>query len=116
VDDAVREDDMKNFGRRYGIWIAVALVAGLASLAGWIFYSNAQDEESGDEESGLRSEEYIAAIDSLKQNNLDGATKALETLENAKQDGYRAAAQLMQANIALEKNDAKKARRFVIWR
>jgi len=104
VDDAVREDDLKNFGRRYGIWIALALVAGLASLAGWIFYSNAQDEESG-----LRSEEYVAAIDSLRQNNIDGASTALESLENAEQEGYRAAAQMMQANIALEKNDAKKA-------
>lgn len=104
VDDAVREDDLKNFGRRYGIWIGLALVAGLASLAGWIFYNNSQDEESG-----LRSEEYVAAIDSVKKNNLDGAAKALEPLEKAKQDGYRAAAQLMKANIALEKNDVNAA-------
>ncbi|VAV96219.1 FIG00449901: hypothetical protein [hydrothermal vent metagenome] len=104
VDDAVREDDLKDFGRRYGIWIGVLIVAGLASLAGWIFYNNSQDEESG-----LRSEEYVAAIDSVQQNNLDGATKALESLKDTKQDGYRAAAQLMSANIALEKKDAKAA-------
>ncbi len=104
VDDAVREDDLKDFGRRYGVWIGGLIVVGLASLAGWIFYGNSQDEESG-----LRSEEYVAAIDSVQQNNLDGAAKALESLQDTKQDGYRAAAQLMSANIALEKKDTKAA-------
>ncbi|MEW4468067.1 tetratricopeptide repeat protein [Parasphingorhabdus sp. JC815] len=104
VDDAVREDDLKNFGRRYGIWLGLALVAGLAALAGWIFYNNSLNEESG-----LRSEEYVAAIDSVNRNNLDGAATALKSLEDADQKGYRAAAKMMQANIALEKEDIKAA-------
>lgn len=104
VDEAVREDDLKDFASRYGLWIAGAIVIGLAALAGWIFYGNSQNEDSG-----LRSEEYVAAIDSVQQNNLDGASTALEALKDAKQDGYRAASQLMQANIALEKEDIAKA-------
>lgn len=104
VDDAVREDDLKNFGSRYGIWIGGLIVVGLASLAGWIFYNNSMDEDAG-----VRSEEYVAAIDSVKRNNLDGAAAALKPLEDATQEGYRAAAKLMQANIALEKQDPKTA-------
>ena len=104
VDEAVREDQLKSFAARYGLWIVVALVIGLGSLAGWIFWQNSQNEDSG-----LRSEEYVAAIDSVRQNNLDGAATALEPLMEAEQAGYRAAAILMQANIALEKNDPKKA-------
>ncbi len=104
VDEAVREDQLKNFAARYGLWIVAAIVIGLGSLAGWIFWQNSQNEDSG-----LRSEEYVAAIDSVRQNNLDGAATALEPLTEAKQDGYRAAALLMQANIALEKDDPKKA-------
>lgn len=104
VDAAVREDELRDFGLRYGIWIALAIVVGLAALAGWIFYNNSLDEKSG-----LRSEEYIAAIDSMKRNNLDGAVTALKSLEDAEQKGYRAAAKLMQANIALEKQDIKAA-------
>ena len=104
VDEAVREDQLKNFAARYGLWIFAAVVIGLGSLAGWIFYQNNQSEDSG-----LRSEEYVAAIDSIRQNNLDGAAKALEPLMEAEQAGYRAAAQVLQANIALEKNDPKKA-------
>ncbi len=104
VDEAVREDQLKNFATRYGLWIIAAIVLGLGSLAGWIFWQNSQNEDSG-----LRSEEYVAAIDSIRQNNLDGAATALESLTEAKQDGYRAAAQLLRANIALEKNDPEKA-------
>lgn len=104
VDDAVRDDDLKNFAQRYGVWIGGLVIVGLAALAGWIFYSNSLNEDSG-----VRSEEYVAAVDSVKGQNLDGASKALEGLETAKQDGYRAAAKLMQANIAIEKNDPKKA-------
>jgi len=104
VDDAVREADLKNFAQRYGILIAAVLVIGLGSLAGWIFYNNSKNEDSG-----VRSEEYVAAIDSVKANNLDGADKALEQLKDADQLGYRAAAKLMKANIALEKNNAKAA-------
>jgi hypothetical protein len=104
VDDAVRDDQLKNFAARYGLLIIAVVVIGLGSLAGWIFWQNSQDEDSG-----LRSEEYVAAIDSIRQNNLDGAATALEPLMEADQDGYRAAAILLQANIALEKNEPKKA-------
>lgn len=37
VDDAVREDDLRNFWQRYGILLSVVLVLGLGSLAGWIY-------------------------------------------------------------------------------
>ncbi len=104
VDDAVREQDLQNFVQRYGLMIGAVIVVGLASLAGWIFYSNSQTEQAG-----LRSEEYVAAVESVRQNNLDGAATALVELETADQDGYRAAAQLLQAAIALEKDDPKKA-------
>lgn len=104
VDDAVREADLQNFVQKYGLLVGGVLVIGLASLAGWIFYSNSLDEESG-----IRSEEYVAAIDSVQQNNLDGAATALEPLQKTDQEGYRAAAKMMKANIALEKQDAKAA-------
>lgn len=104
VDEAVREDQLKNFVTRYGIWIFAAIVLGLGSLASWIFYQNSQSEDSG-----IRSEEYVAAVDSIRQENLDGAATALTPLMEAEQVGYRAAAQLLQANIALEKEDPEKA-------
>ena len=47
VDAAVREDDLKNFAYRYGIWIGLGLVIALVALAGWIFYNNSKQEESG---------------------------------------------------------------------
>ena len=104
VDDAVRSDDLRSFGTRYGFWIIGAVVVGLAALAGYIFYVNSLAEDSG-----VRSEEYVAAIDSVQTGNLDGAANALKALEDADQPGYRAAARIMQANIALERDDRAKA-------
>lgn len=104
VDEAVRQDHLKSFASRYGVWIGLAVIIGLGSLGGWIIYQNKQGEDAG-----LRSEQYVAAIDKISKKDLDGADKALGALVGSKQDGYNAAAQLMQANIALEKNDPKKA-------
>ncbi|WP_236554074.1 tetratricopeptide repeat protein [Sphingorhabdus sp. 109] len=104
VDEAVREDQLKTIVTRYGIWIFAAIVLALGALAGWIFWQNSQNEDAG-----LRSEEYVAAIDSIRQNNLDGAATALEPLTEAEQSGYRAAAQILRASIALEKDDPKTA-------
>ena len=102
VDDAVRQDDLQSFFTRYGLWIAAVIVIALAALAGWIFWQNEQEEQAG-----VRSEEYIAALDSISRNNLEGADSALEPLAEADQDGYRAAARMMRAHIASEQNDAK---------
>jgi len=104
VEDAVRQDDLKNFWGRYGLWLVGLIVVGLSGLAGWIFYQNDQAEKAG-----TRSEEFIVAVDSIRKENLDGAAKALETLEKAEQGGYAAAAMLLRANIALEKDDSKAA-------
>ncbi len=98
VDDAMRQDNIQTFFARYGLWIGIVLLVGLAALAGWIFWQNEQAEQAG-----LRSEEYIAALDSVERDNLDGAVSALEPLAEADQDGYRAAAQIMLANIAAER-------------
>lgn len=104
VDEALRADNLQNFFRQYGLWIGGAVAAGLAVLAGWIFWQNSQEQAAGE-----RSEEYVVVVDSLRRNNVEGAANALKPLLNADQAGYRSAAQLMQANIALEKQDRKAA-------
>ena len=42
VDDAVRAGDLENFWKRYGRWLAIALVVGLAAFGGWIYWQNQQ--------------------------------------------------------------------------
>jgi hypothetical protein len=104
VDEALRADNLQNFFRQYGLWIGGTIAAGLAALAGWIVWQNSQEQAAG-----VRSEEYVVVVDSLRRNNVDGAANALKPLLTAEQDGYRGAAHLMQANIALEKQDRKAA-------
>lgn len=104
VDDALRQDQLTTFFERYGKILIVVLVGGLLAFGGWIYYQHNQETEAG-----LRGEEYIAALDAVQANNLDAADKALAPLASTDQDGYRAAAQMMQAAIALQKNDQKAA-------
>ncbi len=105
VDDAMREDRLSTFGERYGLWIIGIVVAGLAAFGGWLIYSNQQENAAG-----VAGEEYMTAIDAItKRDNPDGAAAALKPLEEADQDGYRAAAKMLQAGILLEKDNIKGA-------
>ncbi len=104
VDDAVREANLQDFVQRYGIAIGAVVLVALLALAGWLFYDYRQDQSAG-----VRSEEYIAAIDNLKAGNVDAAEKELDPLTSADEDGYRAAALLLKAAIASEKSDAASA-------
>lgn len=104
VDDAVREADLQDFMQRYGWWVLGVVALGLAALAGWLFWQNHQEEQAG-----VRSEEYVAAIDSLKRENFEGAGNALAKLDKTGEPGYRGAAQLMQANLATQQGKSKEA-------
>ena len=104
IDDAVRQDDLRNFWQRYGKLLVAALILGLGSLAGWIYYQDMQQENSS-----KSSEEMVGALDALKKKDLDGAEKKLVTLDDAEQPGYRATALMTQASIAIDKKDNAKA-------
>jgi hypothetical protein len=102
VDEAVRQDDLSNFGKRYGLLIGGLIVAGLIALGGWLLWQNhthAAADEAG--------ERYTAALTSAVSGKPDDT--ALATLAGTDQDGYRAGALLVQAGIKSEKEDAKGA-------
>lgn len=104
VDDAMREDQLYTFWERYGRWLLGAIFLGLVAFAGWLYYDDRQDNAAG-----LTGEEYMNALDALRRDNLDGANTALKPLADDEGSGYRAAAQMLQAGIALEKDDTKAA-------
>jgi len=104
VDDALREDQLETFWKDYGRWLLGIIVIGLAAFGGWLFYSQQQEDAAG-----LAGEEYSRSIAALKENNIDGAEKAAIAMTDADQPGYRAAAQMLQAGIAEEKNSPEKA-------
>ena len=104
VDDAVRASDLTNFWTRYGRWLLALLVAGLLAFGGWIVYQN-RVQAAAD----LQSEAFVDAMDKLRAGDQKGGRSKLATLAKADQPGYRAMAQLVEANLLGEDGEIKKS-------
>lgn len=104
VDDAVRASDLTSFWTQYGRWLLVAVAAGLLAFGGWIVYHN-QQQAAADRQ----SEEFVDAMDKLRAGQEKEARAKLATLAKADQPGYRAMAQLVEANLLGEDGETKKA-------
>jgi hypothetical protein len=104
VDDAVRASDLTGFWKRYGRWLVVLLVAGLLAFGGWIIYQQ-RVQAAAD----AQSESFVDAMDKLRAGDEKGGRAKLATLTKADQPGYRAMAQLVEANLLGEDGETKKA-------
>ncbi|MET0360555.1 MAG: tetratricopeptide repeat protein [Sphingobium sp.] len=102
VDDAVRQDNLSNFGKRYGLLVIGLILACLAAFGGWLLWQN--HVHSVADETGERYTTALATVSSSKPD-----TAALAALASADQDGYRAGALLAQAGLKSEKGNAKGA-------
>lgn len=97
VDEALREDQLKTAMTRYGVAAAIAVVALLAALGGWLWW-----REHSQALAGERGEKYTVALDQVEAGQLAPANAALQPLASDGPAGVRAAALLMQAGIAAE--------------
>ena len=104
VDDAVRSSDLQGFWKRYGRWLAILLVLGVAAFGGWIYYQNEQQKIAD-----VQSEEFVKAMDVLDGGNEKEARAKLAEFAKAEQPGYRAMSQIVLANLDAEKDDKTKA-------
>ncbi|MXO84892.1 tetratricopeptide repeat protein [Altererythrobacter aurantiacus] len=97
VDEAVRQDDMAAFGKRYGAPLLAVVGVALLAFGGYLYWNNAQE--------GARerdSETLVTAFDQQEAGNLSAATQALEPLATGEREGARAIALMGQASIALQ--------------
>ena len=104
VDDALREDQLKEALQRHGRIAAVALVAALLALGGFLWWREHQQTVAGE-----AGEKFMVALDQVEAGRLTPAYGALEPLTAKGPDGTRTAAQLMQAGIALEQGNRAQA-------
>lgn len=104
VDDAVRASDLTTFWERYGRWLLVLIAAGLLAFGGYIFYRN-QLQAAADKQ----GEQFVDAMDKLRAGQEKAARAELAVLAKADQPGYRAMAQLVEANLLGEDGETKKA-------
>ncbi len=104
VDDAVRASDLKNFWTRFGRWLLLALVVGLAAFGGWIIWERqvtAAAEKQG--------EEFVLALDKLKAGDEKGARADLAKIAKSDHPAYRAMATIVDANIIGQKPENRAA-------
>lgn len=98
VDDALREDDALRLARRYGLPLGLAIVAGLAALAGWMAWNNHVTNEVG-----RKGEEFKIALDQVDAGRYDPAKASLDTITAQGGVGYAAAARLVEGGVALDR-------------
>lgn len=104
VDDELRRDQLVGFGRRWGLWVAAAIVAGLVAFAGFLYWQHHRAQVAGEQ-----GEQLAQAYDALGAKQFSKAAPVLATLAANGRDGYRAMAIFTQADLLLQKNDLKGA-------
>lgn len=90
INEAVRQDDLLTFWKRFGLWVAGAVILGLAVFGGWLLWQD-QQRKAAD----AAGERYSALLASAQTGKLDESIYG--ELEKADQPGYRGAAQLIRA-------------------
>lgn len=103
VDEAVRQDRMIGIWQRFGRWIVVAVVVGLAAFGGWLWWDHYSKQVSGETAEKAQQVLRAAATGQIPD------SAALATLKGASQPGYRAAALLTEAGAAAQKGEVAKA-------
>jgi hypothetical protein len=104
VDDAVRAGDLQHFWKRYGRWLLLVVVLGIAAFGGWIYWQNQQLAAAQ-----KQGENFILAVEKLQGGNVTGAKADFAKIAKAEQPGYRAMAQILLANLAAAEGNSKQA-------
>jgi hypothetical protein len=104
VDDELRREQLVGFGRRWGLWVAVAIVAALLAFAGYLFWQHHRAAVAGEQ-----GEQLSQAFEALGNKQVAKADPVLAKLATDGSDGYRALAIFTQADLLLQKNDLKGA-------
>lgn len=93
IDEAVRQDDLKAWWKRYGTWVVagvVVLVVAVAAVVGWRQYQGAQRAAAG--------LSYSSAL-ALAGKDKAAARAALESLATSAVEPYRSLAALAAAQM-----------------
>ena len=104
VDDAVRQDQMAEAAKNYAKPIGAAVVAGLALLAGYLWYDGHKASVSE-----AQAEQFTTALDQVEAGQVDGGKAKAASLTTDGGPGYKAATQLLDAGIAAQQGKADDA-------
>ncbi len=104
VDEAVRQGDMEEFGRKWGKPLIGGLALLLAGFGGYLFWESRQEAAMEQQ-----SEALVSALDNLEAGNLKSADDKLAALVQDGSGGTAAAAIMLRAGIAAQQGKAADA-------
>lgn len=104
VDEELRKEQLSNFWKRYGILVIGAVVLLLAAIGGTIWWQHRQEVEAG-----ARAEVLTAAFDDIQRGKAKEAAPKLDEIAQEGGPGYRAAALLTKADVALQEGNPQAA-------
>ena len=100
VDEKLREDQFKDFGKKYGSWIIAGVVLFLGAIGGWLYWNDQQAKKAQ-----AQSETLAAIFADIAAQNISTVPQRLKPLEESNNDIVSATAKLTRAAVALENND-----------
>jgi hypothetical protein len=104
VDENLRRDRMRDFAKKHGNWIGVAVVLFLAACGGFIWWQQHQIQRSEGQ-----VEEISAIYRDVGAGKVSDAPKRLDKLATSGSKAIRASALFTAAAVALQQNDHKLA-------
>lgn len=102
IDDAVREDNMRNFWTRYGVAVIALVLVVLAAFGGWLYWQHHQTTQAE-----AQGETFATMLTQAKAAQLDQS--AYDSLTKSGDPAYRVDAHLVKAALASGKKDSKTA-------
>ncbi len=98
VEEGLRQDKFANFWKRYGIASIALFILLIGALGGYFWWRNHQAEQAGKLGAELSSALELTG-------DRKAAAAKLDPLAKSDTPGYRAAALLAKANLAMDAND-----------
>ncbi len=100
VDEELRRDQLTTTWKRFGVWIVLGLVLLLAAIGGYIYWQQQQEERAA-----RQGEALTAAFDQIQAGKEKEALPKLNEIGQEGTPGYRAAAALTKADIAIQQGN-----------
>ena len=104
VDENLRRDRARDFGKKYAGWLIATVVLFLAASGGWIYWQNYR---AGQSEQAV--DQLAQIYTSLGKGQVGTAPARLDVLAKDHSEGIRASALFGRAAVAIQQNDTKLA-------
>lgn len=100
VDDELRRDQMANMWNRYGLAIIAGILLLLVAIGGGIYWKHRQAVNAGEQ-----AEKLSALFEDIQIGKTKDAGPKLDQIAKEGNEGYRVAALLTKADIAVQSGD-----------